>query len=649
MNSWTDFLILSNDITLAAISVVGFSLLAYIALHNWRISVAQSLCFLLGSLLVVLVCALLIRQARTPATVNVLWRVQWIGFAYVPAAFVHFALELLRSTGSQRRGVRSLPAVLYTLSSVIWIEAVWGDMLAHSAVNSLADVYRRPFAPFNTAGLFWPFVVYVVGLTVFGALLIRRAQQRSMTPASRRRLFYLSISSLAPLLGVLPYLLLAATFESISAVFLLMLLGASTTGVGVMMTVMTYSVAYHGVLVPDRIVKYNFLRYILYGPFVGVVLIVCLQSVEPLAAFWGLPRDTITVFGVMLMTVLMPLFIGRIRPTVDMLIYRQDRAEMRWLRNLEQRTFTRSDLRQLLENTLIAVCGTLETESGFVAARSEDGFVVQASCGSRRAIKRFLQSYSLESLLADIRPHAETTTQSPPSDAFIIRERFCLLALYSTTDTLVGIIGVACHPQQLSREARRLIGSLAHQMELALSHMQLQENLFAALRGLSPQSETLHQINTDLEQVSSDAEPSMLAPDIALLPDFSQLVKDALSHYWGGPKLSDSPLLGLRSVRKVLDEQGANPTKALQAVLRQAIDHVRPDEQLDPTAPEWMLYNILELRFLRGLRIREIVDTLAMSESDYYRKQRVAVEEVARQLAMMEDQTKHSKHSSFLH
>jgi len=51
-----------------------------------------------------------------------------------------------------------------------------------------------------------------------------------------------------------------------------------------------------------------------------------------------------------------------------------------------------------------------------------------------------------------------------------------------------------------------------------------------------------------------------------------------------------------------------------------------------------MIYNILELRFLKGLRIREIIDKLAMSESDFYRKQRVAVEEVARQLALMEDQ-----------
>jgi hypothetical protein len=42
------------------------------------------------------------------------------------------------------------------------------------------------------------------------------------------------------------------------------------------------------------------------------------------------------------------------------------------------------------------------------------------------------------------------------------------------------------------------------------------------------------------------------------------------------------------------------------------------------------------MRFIQGKRVREIADKLAMSESDLYRKQRVAIEEVARALAAME-------------
>jgi hypothetical protein len=185
-------------------------------------------------------------------------------------------------------------------------------------------------------------------------------------------------------------------------------------------------------------------------------------------------------------------------------------------------------------------------------------------------------------------------------------------------------------------DVRRLIGALAHQMELALENVQLQDQIYTALRGITPEMQTLQQISAQPE-TASPASLEQLAPDVALLPNFDQLVKSALDHYWGGPKLSESPLLGLRTVRRSL-ETGGSSTKALQAVLREAIENLRPDDQLEPTAQEWVLYNVLHLRFLQGLRIREIAARLAMSESDFYRKQRVAIEEVARQIALMEEQ-----------
>ena len=48
------------------------------------------------------------------------------------------------------------------------------------------------------------------------------------------------------------------------------------------------------------------------------------------------------------------------------------------------------------------------------------------------------------------------------------------------------------------------------------------------------------------------------------------------------------------------------------------------------------MYNILEMRFVRGLKVRDIAQRLAMSESDLYRKQRVAIEALSEQLARME-------------
>ena len=83
-------------------------------------------------------------------------------------------------------------------------------------------------------------------------------------------------------------------------------------------------------------------------------------------------------------------------------------------------------------------------------------------------------------------------------------------------------------------------------------------------------------------------------------------------------------------------EYGGNTLQGLRDVLKQAIEQLRPEGQREMTTPEWILYNILELKFLQGRRVREIARRLAMSESDLYRKQRVAIEAVAQILAEME-------------
>jgi DNA-directed RNA polymerase specialized sigma subunit len=57
------------------------------------------------------------------------------------------------------------------------------------------------------------------------------------------------------------------------------------------------------------------------------------------------------------------------------------------------------------------------------------------------------------------------------------------------------------------------------------------------------------------------------------------------------------------------------------------------------TTTEWILYNILEMRFIQGRKVRDVAMRLAMSESDLYRKQRVAIEAVASIIAEMERTT----------
>jgi hypothetical protein len=278
-----------------------------------------------------------------------------------------------------------------------------------------------------------------------------------------------------------------------------------------------------------------------------------------------------------------------------------------------------------------------------VVAPGDGGFTVKAIYGVRRDVKRFVVEYPLLTLLPQIeRLPNHSPDGLPQTDAFLTCGGFCLLPLRSPDGLFLGTLGVAYPPEQLRQgsslapSVRHLIGVLAHQMELALSTVQMQQMIFDALRGLGPEMRSLQQLSSRIEQ-ATPADLEIVDGDVVMNPDFPQLVKDALTQFWGGPKLSDSPLLGMRAVQRILNEQGGSSTRALQAVLRQAISNLRPHEQLDPSAQEWLLYNLLEGRFLQRKTVRDVANRLAMSESDFYRKQRIAVEEVARQLTMMED------------
>ena len=93
----------------------------------------------------------------------------------------------------------------------------------------------------------------------------------------------------------------------------------------------------------------------------------------------------------------------------------------------------------------------------------------------------------------------------------------------------------------------------------------------------------------------------------------------------------------MKIVQQALQEHEDNQTNALRAVLRQAIERIRPEGERRFTG-EWILYNILELKFMEGKSVREVALRLAMSEADLYRKQRVAIEAVANAIIEMEKQ-----------
>ena len=230
---------------------------------------------------------------------------------------------------------------------------------------------------------------------------------------------------------------------------------------------------------------------------------------------------------------------------------------------------------------------------------------------------------------------------------FITWQGYWLIPLRANeSDDVLGVMGLEARAPdgaELNDEEREGIAQLVSQAALLLEDAIKQQRAFEALMRIMPDAENMQR---RMAEISNPAAPTM-ADFSVLLPvenydDFTHLVRDALSQYWGGPKLVDSPLVNLRIVAEAMAQENGNATKALRNVLSRAIERLKPDGQRSTTAAEWMLYNILELKIIQSMKVRDVARKLVMSESDLYRKQRAAFEEVARQMIEMEKEARAS-------
>jgi hypothetical protein len=626
-------LLLVNQVLSATVVLTSFSLLIYLLTHNYRSIVARSFCALLGFVLIVYAGDVVLFEVETQQAAVRWLRFQWIGIAFVPAAYLHFSNALLH-TANVRARWRWIAVLLSYGASIAFLGLVlFTELLVY-------DGTYLPHASHLAAGpVFWIFAVYFSVTVIWGATNIRRARRRSLTRASRRRMTYLGLAFVAPALGVFPYLILTSFPSSTLSTGLQVLLLAGNVGVLLMIVLMAYSVAYFGALTPDRVIKHSLIHYLLRGPLVGAVVIFTMLAVPKVQKILGLPRDTVLVFAVVGIIVLLQLAINLVKPFIDRAIYRQDREEIAWIQTLDRRLLTTADLRAFLENTLAALCDLLQVRTGFVAVLAGRQHRLEAHCGDKGPIQRFLEGQDLTSLAMSISDRQDDNGASSPKGAsFAAGDGFWLVPLHGqANDMRLGVLGVEGRTPKpdLGEEEQEIASILIGRAREALEDRYLQQGVFDALSRILPDIERLHRWQ-DATRYAGSAPMQVIEDSPIYLPEFDQWVKDALSHYWGGPKLTESPLLRLRIVQDAIQEQGDSPAHALRTVLGQAIERLRPDGERRMTTAEWILYNILELKFIRGLRVRDVARRLAMSESDLYRKQRVAITEVARALADLE-------------
>lgn len=617
--------------------ILTFSLLAYTFTYNFGHPVARRFAALLTCVMIAYASEVALTRVLSAESAGRWLRFEWLGIAMLPAAYYVFSLSVLRTTNYPVRRRSWVAAAMVVISAMSALSALVGAQL-------VGDVHYAPPISYLEAGPhFELFAIYFGVAVVLSLGNIWKARQRCLTKSSRQRMTYLLLGFIAPGVGVFPYLIglsrLSVTTQSSVTVLMLSLIG--NAAVAVMLVLMSYTVAYFGVLTPDRVVRYRLIRFVTRGPAVAILVILAIQTVPTIERALGLPRD-IVLFSVITGVIITSQLILSVTKTwVDRLIYREDREEIAWLRELDRRLLTTSDLRQFLENNLIALCELLRVDAGFVAAVVGPDLMLEAVIGPDGTRVQVTSVSDWTEVLGRLLRKQEGTTLQPVSHG-----GFWVWALTAPADgdapRVLGMLGVAARTAAplLSHEEVSVLGKMLDSVTRALVDRRLQQSVFDSLRRIIPDIDRVQQARGVVPYLAGEGEETparaLLDPSPIHSPEFEVWVKDALSHYWGGPKLTRSPLVELRVVGDSLEQADHDPTKALRLVLGHAIERLRPQGKQNLSAPEWLLYNILEMRFIQGRKVRDIADRLAISESDLYRKQRVAIGQVARVLAEME-------------
>ncbi len=632
LNGWLSDMLVGirtvNDILTAGIAITAFSLFLYALSFNLRDRVARSFAIILLCVVVVFTSEALESSAASSDVITLFLRLEWLGIIFLPPAYLHLSDAILVTTGRPSRGSRRIAVrSMYFISGAFLLLLAYGYLLGPMVMTGQPAPHLRR--------TIWTevFTVYYAGTMILAWVNFGRAYRNTLTRSGRRRMIYLLAGATAPALGSFPYLLYgSALAESHPYLFWGMAL-VSNLMVGGLIIIMAYAVAFFGVSWPDRVVKSRLFKWIMRGPVTASAALGVMTIVRRVGELFGTVYSGAVPAAMVASVLLMEHTITLAAPLWERLIFfGRDRADLTLLQNFEERLITQNDLHQFLESVLAAVRDHLQSQAAFVAALDGDELSLVVSTRNLPLLKESNLSEALQVV---------TQEGNGNGDEYIWGD-YWLFPLHQPPETvegepvLLGLLGAARSPEQIIlKEQRQALKLLIQRASTALTDRRLQKRVFHSLEELRPQVDMFQRLRAGGR---FDSKTNLLEETLPPESDMAEWVRDALTHYWGGPKLTQNPLLNLKIVQEALEDHNDNSANALRFILRQAMDNVRPEGERRFTG-EWILFNILEMKFVEGRKVREVATRLAMSEADLYRKQRVAIEEVARVMLEMERQT----------
>jgi hypothetical protein len=634
-NGWLDGVLSGirtlNQILTAGIAITAFSLFLYSLSFNLRDRVARSFAIILLCVVVVFTAEALQDKSLSIQTIDLFLRLQWFGIVFLPAAYLHLSDALLVTAGRPSRGRRRIAVRGMYVISVFFLVLLSGGYLLGAIIPD-----GKPAPHLERTVWTEIFTLFYISAMIWAGINFARAYSRMLTRSGRRRMLYLMAGATAPALGSYPYLLYGSTvaadhpflFWSVAIIINIL--------VAVLVVVMAYAVAFFGVSWPDRVIKSRLFKWIMRGPVTASTALALMTLVRRGGDLFGSPYNAFVPFTVVASILSMEHAITFAAPLWErLLFFGRDRNELQLLQNIEERLLTQGDLQQFLEAILAAVRDHLQAPAAFIAALDNDTLSPIVVAGNRSMLDQDGLTEILNRVNGDTRREFQWGS-------------FWVLPLHQRKNSemdrdevlpLLGLLGVARREdnQLMENDQREALWLLADRAALALEDRQLQQRVFRSLADLQPQVEMIQRMRA---AVRYDTRASLLVDPVPEESDLFNWVRDALTHYWGGPKLTNNPLMKLQVVRELVEQDtDGNSANALRTLLKKAVDQVKPKGERKFTT-EWILYNILDMKFIEGRKVRDVASRLAMSEADLYRKQRVAIEAVDKAILEMEVEIK---------
>jgi hypothetical protein len=446
-------------------------------------------------------------------------------------------------------------------------------------------------------------------------------------------MIYLVIGAIGPVVGSFPFLLFGSDFASSNLLLFWILAVVTNIIVGVLSIVMTYAVSFFGFPWPDRVIKSRLFRWIMRGPATASLTLGATTLVKRFGDLSGTDLSLVVILVMVGVIVLFEYMVTLFAPLWEKIFFSgSDREDLEIIRSVEDRMLTQKDLYQFLEMTLAAICDRVQAKGAFLTVLDTDTFETIITIGRTRIREKKFKKELFEFLSnqSDLQKQVDW-------------KNILLISLFKTEPDgdkrTIGVIGVNGLKKTIEEEQQKALNRLASRAAMALNDRRQQEELLSSMEMFAPQVSVIQTLLAAGRYDRRDALSEELPLD---KNEVNQWVKDALSHLWGGPKLSHSPLLQMLAVQKMITENGdSSDINALKGLLRDTIQLLRPAGERQFTN-EWILYNLLDLRFIEGMKVKDIARRLSLSEADLYRKQRIAVAAVADHLINIEMEARRS-------